>query len=87
MKYLILFLLLSLSAQASYQFKFLKLSPALEKRQLLMDMGVKSTNLPPLPGEDNTNLHRRLLNMLRPTYRDLGKAAVDAIFKHRQNFK
>ena len=24
--------------------------------------------------------------MLRPTYRGLGKAAVDAIFKHNQNF-
>ena len=38
----------------------------------------------PPSGEDNTDLHRRLINMLRPTYRGLGKAAVDAIFKHNQ---
>ena len=51
-----------------------------------MEFGVTGGSLPRLPGEDNTDLHRRLLNMLRPTYRDLGKAAVDAIYRHRQNF-
>tara|TARA_B100000925_G_scaffold291781_1_gene281408 strand:+ start:1443 stop:3389 length:1947 start_codon:yes stop_codon:yes gene_type:complete len=86
-KYLFLSFIFSFNVFSNtHKFKFLKLGPELEMRQELMEMGVHGNNLPPLPGEDNTDLHRRLLNMLRPTYRGLGKAAVDAIFKHNQNF-